>query len=184
MAGCRKPGRPSLEHRSVCVATVLWVAAWFSLVFFTCEMGSQRMASSQSYKLLVFFLNKVLLEHSMFIAFCYHRNCMAYGTWNMASPSLEKSLPIPHLWGYCTDWKWCDTVLGPWQLFSLHHYSNRQKVKVMRTRKKKKKGFNCWILQINESLTILKEPLTLRVPFRRWPRTSAWAPLYGITTQD
>ena len=31
MAGCRKPGRPSLERRSMCVATALWVAAWFSL---------------------------------------------------------------------------------------------------------------------------------------------------------
>ena len=130
----------------------------------------------------LFFFNKVLLGQSMLIAFCYHRNCMAYGTWNMASPSLEKSLPIPDLWGYCTEWKWCDTVLGPRQLFSLYHYSNRQKVKVMQTRKKK--CFNCRILQINESLTILDEPLTLRVPLRRWQRTSAWAPLYNKMTQD
>lgn len=136
MAGCRKPGRPSLEHRSMCVATALWVVAWFSLGFFTCETRSHRLASSQSCQLPVFFLNKVLSEESVLIAFCYHRNYMAYGNWNVASPSLEKSLLIPGLWGCCTDWKWCDTVLGTWQLFSLHHYSSRQKVKVMQTRKK------------------------------------------------
>ena len=85
---------------------------------------------------LFFFVHKVLLGQSMLIAFCYHRNCMAYGTWNVASPSLEKCLPILGLWGCCTDWKWCDTVLGIWQLFSLHHYSSRQKVKVTQTRKK------------------------------------------------
>lgn len=49
VAGCRKPGRPSLERGSMCVATGLRVAAWFSSAFFTCEMESQRMASSQSY---------------------------------------------------------------------------------------------------------------------------------------
>lgn len=135
MAACRKPGRPSLACRSVCVATALWVAVWFSLGFFTYERGSQSLASSQSCQLPVF-LNKVLLKQSMLIAFCYHRNCKAYGTWNVASPSLEKSLRILGLWGCCTDWKWCDTVLGTWQLFSLHHYSSRQKVKVIQTRKK------------------------------------------------
>ena len=79
VAGCRKPGRPSLERRSMRVATALWVAVWFSLGLFTCEMGSQSLASSQSCQLPVF-LNKVLLGQSMLIAFCYHRNCMAYGT--------------------------------------------------------------------------------------------------------
>ena len=58
VAGCRKPGRPSLECRSMCVATALWVAAWFSLGLFTCEMGSQSLASSQSCQLPVFFLIK------------------------------------------------------------------------------------------------------------------------------
>ena len=57
---------------------------------------------------------------------------------------------------------------------SCFHYIIIQIGKRLRSCKlEKKKCFNCRILQINESLTILDEPLTLRVPLRRWQRTSA-----------
>ena len=181
MAGCRKPGRPSLEHRSMCVATALWVAAWFSLGFFTCETGSHRLASSQSCQLPFFFLNKVLLEESVLIAFCYHRNYMAYGNWNVASPSLEKSCRSL-VCGAAVQTE--NDVTQSLVHDNCFHYIIIQVGKRLRSCKLERKCFNCRILQINESLTILEEALALRLPLGRWQRTSAWAPLYGKMTQD